>query len=131
MGHLQIPDPTLLKLLKRGHGAHACPRDAPRCLYCAVSDKSSECTEKISKGRTVSRGCLNCRQEHHANSPLRAYYPKDRKIQPHQLKYHHQLQHQLQFQPEYHAALAFSPASVPVPASAPAPALAAAQSSPQ
>jgi len=64
---------------KWGHGARACPREAPRCRYCALSHESSECAEKISEGKIIPRKCVNCRQEHNANSPLCAYYPKDRR----------------------------------------------------
>jgi len=64
---------------KWGHGTRACPRDGPRCRYCALPHGSSECAEKISEGKIIPRKCVNCRQEHNANSPLCTYYPKDRK----------------------------------------------------
>ena len=64
---------------KWGHSYRGCPRDTPRCMYCAGSHLSKVCAEKIARKEPVPRKCVNCRYEHNANSPLCVYYPKDRK----------------------------------------------------
>ena len=64
---------------KWGHSYRGCPREAPRCMYCALPHLSKECAEKIAQKQVVPKKCVNCRCDHNANSPLCMYYPKDRK----------------------------------------------------
>ena len=64
---------------KWGHSYRGCPRDTPRCMYCAGSHLSKECAEKIARKESVPRKCVNCRYEDNTSSPLCVYYPKDGK----------------------------------------------------
>lgn len=63
-----------------GCGTRPCPLDASRCRYCALPHATFGCTEKISKSKNITQKCLNFRQECNANSPLRIYFLKDRKV---------------------------------------------------
>ena len=63
---------------KWGHSYRGCPRDVPRCMYCASPHLSKGCAEKIARNEVVPKKCINCRYDHNANSPLCMYYPKDR-----------------------------------------------------
>ena len=55
---------------KWGHSYRGCPRDVPRCMYCACPHLSKECAEKIARKELVPRKWVNCRYDHSANCRL-------------------------------------------------------------